>query len=83
MINTPMMFCRLCLAENADAVDICPYCGTPNMVKPYTVSITVEVEVEAFTSLEAVHTAVECANGTLMTYITNVDVVQDSDNDDQ
>lgn len=53
------------------------------MMKPYTVVITLEVEVDAFTSLEAVHTAVDSANGTLMTYITNVDVVQDSDSDDQ
>lgn len=83
MINTPMMFCRLCLAENPHAHDICEYCGTSNMMKPYTVVITLEVEVDAFTSLEAVHTAVDSANGTLMTYITNVDVVQDSDGDDQ
>lgn len=79
MINTPMLFCRLCNAENPESLDICPYCGTPNMMKEYEIAIKMVVPVDAYTYEEAVHDAIAVATNRVLEYV--VDVYEDNFDD--
>jgi len=43
------------------------------MLKQYTVKIMLAVDVEAFTNVEAVHMAVDTANGNVLQYLYDVE----------
>lgn len=83
MMNTPMLFCGLCLAPNTDGLDECANCGTSTMMRPYVVRFTIEVQVNEFTELQAVERALAMANGDLVTYIVGMETGElDLDNED-
>lgn len=82
MMNTPMLFCGLCLAPNTDGLDECANCGTSTMMRPYVVRFTIEVQVNEFTELQAIERALAMANGDLVTYIVGMETgEQDLDNE--
>ena len=83
MINTPLMFCRLCMTANDNGLDECHICGTGIMMKPYLVRLTLEIAVAEFSELEATERAIASATGNIMEYIVGIEtgeLEQDDDN---
>jgi|LauGreDrversion4_2_1035121.scaffolds.fasta_scaffold50606_8 hypothetical protein len=83
MLNTPMLFCRLCLAPNNNATDECEICGTSNTMRTHLVRLVLEVEVNEFNNTEAVQRALAIANGDIMTYLVGLEAGLLDDEEDQ
>lgn len=83
MLNTPMLFCRLCLAPNNNATDECEVCGTSNTMRRHLVRFVLEVEVDEFNSTEAVQRALAIANSDILTHLVGMEVGLLEDGDEK